>query len=102
MEGRIEGHEEEEGEDELVSDYQHRRTAHRIPAKLGVADGMSVARVWTCQHSKRPPRRCGHFKYRRIGTHAIDMPSATPMRSTVHVGKMSSSRTISTDATPIE
>ena len=45
---------------------------------LGIADGMSIAQVWTRRYSKRPPRRGGDFEYWHIHSHAIDMPSATP------------------------
>ena len=34
---------------------------------LGMANGMSIARVWA--------RRGGHFEYRHAHTRAIDMPS---------------------------
>ena len=47
---------------------------------LGIADGMSIARVWACRYSKRPPRKGGHFEYRHAHTRAVDMPSAMPKR----------------------
>ena len=54
---------------------------HRL--YLGVADGMSTARVGTRRYSTGPPRRGGHFEYRRARTRAMDVPSAsseTPFR----------------------
>ena len=47
----------------------------------GIADGMSIARVWVCRYSKSPPRRGGHFEYRHAHTRAMDMPSAMPICS---------------------
>ena len=43
---------------------------------LGIAHG--IARVWACRYPKWPPRRGGHFGYRRAHARAIDMPSAMP------------------------
>ena len=51
---------------------------HRL--YLGIADGMPIARVWTCRCSRRPPLRGGRFEYRHVHTRAIDMPSAMPNR----------------------
>ena len=42
-----------------------RHTCAHYYRHLGIADGMSVARVWACRYSKCPPRR-------------TDMPSAMP------------------------
>ena len=44
---------------------------HRL--YLSIADGMSIARVWARRYSKGPPRRGGHFEYRRAHTRAMDM-----------------------------
>ena len=40
---------------------------------FGIADGMSIARVWVRWYSKWPPLRGDHF-YRRAHTCAMDMP----------------------------
>ena len=57
------------------------RPSHNYYGHLGIADGMSIARVWACWCSKRPPRRGGRFEYRHAHTHAMDMPSAMPICS---------------------
>ena len=49
---------------------------HNYYRHLGIADGMSVARVWACRYSERPPRQGGQFEYQHAHTRAIDMPSA--------------------------
>ena len=40
---------------------------------------ISIARLWVCRYSKRPPLRGGHFEYRQAHARAMDMPSATPI-----------------------
>ena len=40
---------------------------------LGIADGMTIARVWARRYSKRPPLGGGRFGYRRAHTRAIVM-----------------------------
>ena len=47
-------------------------------AHLGIADGMPIARAWTCRHSKRPPLRGGRSEYRHAHTRAMGVPSAMP------------------------
>ena len=49
-----------------------------------IADGMSIARVGVCRHSKTNASEVlggGHFEYRHAPTRAMGMPSAMPIRS---------------------
>ena len=59
--------------DDIIRGTELSRTAGSalclsIPNYVGLADGMSIARVWTCRYSKRRPRRGGHFEYRHVRT----------------------------------
>ena len=61
---------------------RHRAAGASMRARLyigaisAIADGMSIAWVWTCRYSEWPPCRGGHFEYRHVHTRATDMPSA--------------------------
>ena len=51
------------------------------PPALGIADGMSIARIWACRGALPGTPislRRGHFEYRHASTRAMDMPSAMP------------------------
>ena len=59
---------------------------------IGIADGMSIARVGSSRYSKGPPRRGGPFEYRHDPTRAMDMPSVMPICSCGNMCELNDAR----------